>query len=130
MSGGGMDAAQFERIDGFPYRKRVRDTMSAPAVTVPADATLGDAVEAMTTRAVSSVLVVEGTGRCVGIVTERDALRALRRDIPGVLATPAAAAMTSPVAGVAADDFLFRAIGRMDRLGVRHLPVLDADGLP
>ena len=32
------------RVDSFVYRHRVRDVMSAPAVTAPADATVGDTI--------------------------------------------------------------------------------------
>ncbi len=38
--------------------------------------------------------------------------------------------MTRPVVTVAADDFLYRAVARMRRLGLRHMPVVDAAGRP
>jgi signal-transduction protein with cAMP-binding, CBS, and nucleotidyltransferase domain len=121
-----MDAEPAARIDGFPYRRRARDVMTAPAVMLDDAATLGVAIETMTAQAISSVLVRDGAGRAAGIVTERDALRALARG--DGLERPIREVMTAPVAGVGPDDFLYRAIGRMDRMGVRHLPVLDADG--
>jgi signal-transduction protein with cAMP-binding, CBS, and nucleotidyltransferase domain len=44
--------------------------------------------------------------------------------------TPIAQLMSGPVQTVAADEILYRALGRMDRLGIRHLCVVDADGIP
>ncbi len=55
-------------------------------------------------------------------------MRAL--DAPGGngLDTTLAAIMSKPLQWVREDDFLYRAIGRMERLGFRHLAVRDAKG--
>jgi CBS domain-containing protein len=52
----------------------VRDAMSAPAVSVGADAELADAARVMCAEGFGSLPVVE-QGRLVGIVTETDLLR-------------------------------------------------------
>src|SRR5206468_2375759 len=64
------------RVDSFVYRHRVRDVMSAPAVTAPADATVGDTIRLLMDRKISSVFVTDG-GDDFGIVTERDLLRVI-----------------------------------------------------
>jgi signal-transduction protein with cAMP-binding, CBS, and nucleotidyltransferase domain len=75
----------------------------------------------MAAKKISSLAIREG-GR-LGIFTQGDAIRALaadgdpKRDAIGRF-------MTAPVQTVYDDDFVFVAIGRMQRLGVRHLPVL------
>ena len=61
-----------------------------------------------------------------GIITERDVLRAIAERGADALAMPAEAATSWPLAAVAADAFVYRAIGRMSRLKVRHLGVTDA----
>jgi DNA polymerase-3 subunit epsilon/CBS domain-containing protein len=114
------------RVDSFVYRHRVRDVMSAPAVTAPGTATVGDTIRLLIDRKISSVLVT-GSGE-PGIVTERDLMRAL--DAPGGagLDTPLAAIMSKPLHCVEEDDFVYRAIGRLERLGLRHLAVRNRQG--
>ncbi|WKV75899.1 CBS domain-containing protein [Streptomyces sp. PCS3-D2] len=51
------------------------DVMSAPAVTVGAEVTAGDAARLMTRRGVERLPVVDEEERLVGIVTRRDLLR-------------------------------------------------------
>jgi acetoin utilization protein AcuB len=59
---------------------RVRDAMTWAVVTTRPDATLVEAGLVMVERHIGSLPVVEGD-RLVGILTERDVLAALRKDI-------------------------------------------------
>jgi CBS domain-containing protein len=61
-------------------------------------------------------------------VTERDILRVLGERGTDALAQPVERAMTKPLAVVDADAFAYVAIGRMNRLRIRHLGVVDATG--
>ncbi|MBI3514671.1 MAG: CBS domain-containing protein [Proteobacteria bacterium] len=89
---------------------------------------LARAVEMLAAERTSSLLVVDDAGAIAGILTERDVARRaafrLNADAPVDLA------MTRPVMTVAQDDYLYRAVGRMRRLGLRHMPVVDAAGRP
>ena len=120
-----LDAAILARIDSFPYRHRVADVMTAPAVTVAGTAGLADAVSEMRRRGISSLLVVDGDGRPDGILTERDVLTAIVAHGAEALSRPVSAHLSRPVQAVPADAYLFTAIARMDRLGIRHLAVTD-----
>jgi CBS domain-containing protein len=125
----GAAHAPLASIDSFPYRHRVGDLMSAPAVIVDGATTLADALHLLTGRNVSSLLVGHGTAASdLGIFTERDVLRALEAHGPDALRLPLASLATRPLQAVQADDFVYRAIGRMDRLSLRHLAVTDASG--
>lgn len=117
-----------ERIDSYPYRHRVEEVMSAPPVRLPAGRRLRDAVDTLIEKKVSSVFVDGEAGAPAGIVTERDALRWLHAKGAAALDTPLAEIASSPVHAVRRDSFVYRAIGRMDRLGIRHLAVADEDG--
>ncbi len=111
------------------FTRLVRDFMRTTSFfTCPQGTTLADAVSGMTAARASSAIVVDGSGRVAGILTEQDVLRrvAFRADP----ATPVDAAMTRPVVTAAVDDFLYRAIARMRRLGLRHMPVVDGAGRP
>ncbi|MFD8413111.1 CBS domain-containing protein [Streptomyces sp. NPDC059650] len=66
--------------DGDPARPvTAGELMSAPAVTVHADATAADAARLMTRRGIERLPVVDVEDRLVGIVTRRDLLRVFLR---------------------------------------------------
>jgi len=115
------------RVDSFVYRHRVRDVMSAPAVMAPADASVGDTIRLLIEKKISSVFVTDGSDD-LGIVTERDLLRALDTAGQKGLDVPIGRIAKKPLHSVLEDDFLYRAIGRMERLGFRHLAVRNARG--
>jgi CBS domain-containing protein len=123
------------RIDSYPYRHRVREVMSAPPRLVPAAKPVGDALRTMAGARISSLFVTP-TGapaepiraEDTGIITERDVMRVLAERGPDALTEPVGRHMSRPLATVPAEAFVYRAIGRMSRLGIRHLGVTDEDG--
>ena len=122
----------FARIDTYPYRHRVRDVMSAPAKFIAAATPLGDALKRMARDNISSLLVADANGavaaRDSGIVTERDVLRALAEHGAQALTLPAGRLASRPLAAVPAAAFVYSALGRMNRLRLRHLGVEDDSG--
>jgi DNA polymerase-3 subunit epsilon/CBS domain-containing protein len=116
------DRAAMLRIDSFAYRHKVRDVMSTPPVFLPAQTTVADAIRALLDKGISSAFIDDGDRR--GIVTERDLLRAVSAGHDG----PILQIMKTPLATIGADDHVYRAIGRMTRLGFRHLGVSDETG--
>ena len=123
------------RIDAYPYRHRVRDLMSAPPVAVAAATPLREVMKTITERRISSAFVTERTGdrdaleeATTGIVTERDILRAITGTGARALDRPIGDFMSRPLATIPADAFIYRAIGRMSRLRIRHLGVVDDGG--
>ncbi len=121
------------RVDPYPYRHRVATVMSAPPVTITREATLGDALRAMTEAHISSLLVRPPQGEPfipenTGIITERDVMRAAARHGAQALAMLVLQIMTCPLIAVPADVFAYVAIGRMNRLRIRHLGVTAATG--
>ncbi len=138
LSGDAADAAAFgengedvavARVDSYPYRHRVRDVMNPkPAFAAP-DATLAAALQDMMTRQVSSLYVGSDSDPAgeIGILTERDALRALAGDADA-LRQPVSRFASRPLIAVPADAFVYRAIGRMHRRRIRHLAVTGARG--
>jgi CBS domain-containing protein len=118
------------RIDTYPYRHRIRDVMNAPAKFIGANGALSDALAQMSHEKCSSLFVrtdgaTDSIPTSTGIVTERDVLRALAQHGAHALALPVHAVMSSPLAALPADAFIYRAIGRMNRLAIRHLGVVD-----
>jgi len=125
---GGADTAQpLARIDSFPYRHRVREVMSSPPVIAPAETTVRQALALLLERKVSSVYVTDARGEH-SIVTERDLLRALQSSDTAAFELPLGAIAVKPLQTISEEAFIYRAIGRMDRLGIRHLAVRSARG--
>jgi DNA polymerase-3 subunit epsilon/CBS domain-containing protein len=114
------------RIDSFPYRHLVRDVMSFPPAFAAPDTTVGQVARTLIEKRISSVFVRASNE--TGIVTERDILRAVDANGASALSTPIQTIMKAPLQTVAEDDFVYRAIGRMERLGFRHLGVTGENG--
>jgi signal-transduction protein with cAMP-binding, CBS, and nucleotidyltransferase domain len=110
------------------FGKRVRDFMRPNVMTTPADAPVHQVIAEMAAAERSSVVLVDGSGRAVGILTERDVTR--RVALSEVREGPVGSFATRPVHTVTADEYLYRAVARMRRLNLRHMPVVDGDGRP
>ncbi|MCK1515368.1 CBS domain-containing protein [Bradyrhizobium sp. 190] len=130
-----VDAEQtLKRFDSYAFRHRIRDIMRTPAIFVPPDAMVGEALARMTDERISAVYVgrpepgQEMRAVEAGIATERDVLRAIARLGAAALQRSVAEIMNKPLASVPADAFVYRAIGRMNRLKTRHLGVVDEAG--
>jgi len=100
----------------------VGDVMSRNLLTVEESTLLVEAAASMTKRRVGAVLVMEGE-RLIGIVTERDVLRAAASGDIGGDVSPW---MTRHPETVDADESTQQAGVVMIHGGFRHLPVLDA----
>jgi DNA polymerase-3 subunit epsilon/CBS domain-containing protein len=116
------------RIDSYVFERSLEDVMSAPPITIAPDSTLLAAAQLMTTQRIGALLVRTADGKPRGILTERDLLRATAQGSGASDKTTVAQAMSSPVACMHAEAMLYRALGRMDRMGIRHLCVVDAHG--
>ena len=130
-----VDAEQtLKRFDSYAFRHRVDTIMRTPVVFVRPNATVGEALARMTEEKISAVYVrgpqpdPEVRASEAGIVTERDVLRAVARLGAPALQQSVVEIMSSPLASVPADAFVYRAIGRMNRLKTRHLGVVDEAG--
>ncbi len=122
------------RIDSYAYRHRVADVMSAPPKTVAADVSLANALQRMAKEKISSLLVTSlgaaspPRARETAIITERDVLRALSEQGAQALTRPVERFASKPLITVPAAAFVYRALGRMSRLKLRHLGVENDDG--
>jgi CBS domain-containing protein len=123
------EEASLERIDSFAYRHRVSEVMGTPLATSRPGATIAEAARVMSAKGISSLVVVDEAGRPVGIMTERDVLKVMAAHGSGAADIPLGTIMSSPVATVRSDAFAYVAMGRMDRLKLRHLVAVDEHGV-
>lgn len=121
-----------DRFDSYPYRHRIRGLMSAPPKIIAADSALSVALSRMIAEKVSSLFVCpagqEGqplAAADAGIITERDVLRALAAANADALKHSIDQFMSRPLVVIPAEAFVYKAIGRMSRLRIRHLGVVD-----
>jgi CBS domain-containing protein len=119
-----------EQIDSFPYRHRVSEVMSAPISTAKSRDTLVSACRTMADKGISSLVIVDDQGKPLGIVTERDVLRAVARSGGIGMQLPLGSVMSSPVAAINANSYIYVALGRMNRHNIRHLLAIDDAGMP
>ena len=92
-------------------------------------ATLADAAAQLRDRKVGA-LVVSDDGRHIdGIVSERDVVRALAAHGAATLGRTVASAMSATVVTCRPDDSVEELMSSMTDRRIRHLPVVDDDGL-
>ena len=128
MRPGGAEAS-LQRLDQYPYSHRVREAMNGSPFLLPPDTRLGAALRELATRRYSSALVGDSLSDAaqVGIVTERDIMRALADRGAAALDMPIGELTSRPLLTVPDDALIYRAIGRMANRNVRHLAAVGAD---
>jgi len=95
-------------------------------VTAKEDIVIEKAIEILYKKHIGSIVVIDDQKKCVGIFTERDAIRVVAQKIP--LDTPLSKVMTKHVITVK-EDATFEAARRLIVSNkIRHLPVVDKQG--
>jgi CBS domain-containing protein len=102
----------------------IAERMSRQLLATAPDATLGEAAEKMAARNVGSIVVLDGE-RLVGILTERDLLRAFARAIPRE--TAVRECMTPNPETCDGSATLEHAAVLMLHGGFRHLPIVEGE---
>jgi CBS domain-containing protein len=104
---------------------RLADVATLEVETIPVDAQPWQAAERMHAAAVGSLVVIDGDGRAVGILTDRDL--ALRVAAVGGLREDARVAdvMSAPLQTLGPDDDVELAVKLMRGQGLRRIPLLD-----
>ncbi len=105
---------------------RIADVMRAEFIEVAPEDTLGEVAERMTAVNVGAV-VVKDYGRLIGILTERDLLKAMAARVHTSEARVRQWMTENPVTASAEMEVEEAAQVMLDN-GFRHLPVVDDDG--
>lgn len=90
--------------------------------TTPA-ATIGEAAAELHARKVGALVALDAGGQVVGIVSERDIVRALAERGTGALTASVSSCMTHDVQFAAPGETIDSLLGRMTDRRIRHLPV-------
>jgi len=102
----------------------VREHMSRNLLSVERGEKITAVAQRLVERNIGAVLVLDG-GRLLGIMTERDIIRAVARGLPGDAIV--AEYMTQHPETIEPDDTTQHAAVLMIHGGFRHLPVVEGD---
>ena len=103
-----------------------RDLMLKDVVTTNGRVPVKEAIELLFKRHVGCVVIVDDAQKCLGIFTERDAIRIVAQNVP--LDAPIEKIMTKNPFTVNEDSTFDEAKNIIKSAKVRHLPVIDANG--
>lgn len=90
--------------------------------------TLKEAVDVLGEKNIGAVIVKDGA-KVTGILSERDVVRRIRTDGPGVLSKTVADCMTPSPITCGPDATLDEILEKMTNRRIRHLPVVDGGKL-
>ena len=96
--------------------------------TLSPDVTLGDACGELDRKRVGALIVCVGDD-VVGVLSERDVVRAVAQDGVAALERPVSHYMTTDVIYAQPTETVAMLMGRMTDRRIRHLPVLSGDSL-
>ena len=109
--------------------REVLDQKGSEVVTVEPDRTVHEAMKVLVEHNIGAVVVTRD-GTIVGILTERDVLRLGAASPESLATTRVSDAMTTDLVVGVAEDLVDYAAGIMTANRIRHLPVLEGEGLP
>ena len=102
----------------------VKDIIRTETKTISPDISIQQAANEMATQKISSLVVVDPTGKPVGMVTDRD----FREKVVAAamdVSRPVSLIMNSPLITIDAEENCFEALLRMIRHRIHHIPVME-----
>jgi len=93
-------------------------------VTVSPEQSVTSVIKVLADNRIGAVPVIGDDGQIMGIISERDIIRAISEYAQDALTLPAARLMTREVKTCSAEDQLVDLMEVMTRQRIRHLPVL------
>lgn len=98
-------------------------------VTVRPDQTLAEAAETLNRHRIGAAVVVDGDGGVLGIISERDMVRAVAESGAKALEDPLSRRMTEKVVTCTSHTGIDQLMGLMTEGKFRHIPVVEAGRL-
>jgi CBS domain-containing protein len=97
--------------------------------TAPPSVTLLEVARRLAHKRIGAIVVIDAQGELVGIISERDIVRALSESGPDCLTQPISESMTREVVTCQETDTLDELMAMMTARRFRHLPVVTDGGL-
>jgi CBS domain-containing protein len=105
---------------------RIRDIMCKTVITAKEDVPILEAIQLLNDRHVGSLVVVDDEAKCIGIFTERDAIRVIASKFS--VDQPLSKTMSRHVVTISLEASFDEAKRLMLSHNIRHLPVTDEEG--
>jgi CBS domain-containing protein len=109
--------------------KTILSAKGSDVVTIEPTATLQAAIELLHKRRIGALVVLGPQGRVIGILSERDIVRAFAESGAAALTEPLAGVMTRKVSTCTTAEVVSSLMERMTQGKFRHLPVVEQDTL-
>ncbi len=100
--------------------------MTKDVVTAAKETSIQECIELLFKRHVGSIIIANNSKQCLGIFTERDAIRLVAQKVP--LDTEIGKVMTKNIFTIREDATFEEAKSIINTHGIRHLPVIDSNG--
>jgi CBS domain-containing protein len=104
--------------------KNILAAKQGDVVTIEPTANLAAAVKLLAERHIGAVVILGADHRVIGILSERDIVRALAEHGPTALSAPVSQVMSRDVKTCSEDDAIGDLMGHMTIGRFRHLPVV------
>ncbi len=104
----------------------VKHIMVEDVVTAKVNITIIDAVRTLQEKHVGSIVILDDNQKCMGLFTERDAIRVMANELP--LDATIEQVMTKNVITIGEEASLEEAKRIVISHGIRHLPVVNRKG--
>ena len=122
-----FDLAESEQflsvIDSSSLRRSLK-TIMKPAISIPIDTPISQAIYLMQTKRIGCVLITS-RGKLFGIFTERDVLKKVLGVAFDLKTTPITEVMTVNPQALNEEDTMAYALNFMDLGGYRHIPIVN-----
>lgn len=109
--------------------KSILSAKGADVVTIEPTATLDTAIDLLFERRIGALVVLGPGGRVIGILSERDIVRALAERRAAALTEPLSQVMTRRVSTCTEAETVSSIMERMTAGKFRHVPVVEQDEL-
>jgi CBS domain-containing protein len=108
---------------------RILAAKGRDVITTDPHRTLAETAELLTARNIGAVVVTDAQRRVLGIITERDILRAVGKGGAAALEDAVSDHMTASVVTTHENEYIHVAMEKMTIGRHRHLPVVDGESL-
>lgn len=108
---------------------RILSSKGREVITTQSHKTLSEIAEVLNFRKIGAVIVADLQNQILGIISERDIVRAIAQKGPSALSDAVSIHMTTKVVTTAEDESVHATVEKMTAGRFRHLPVLDGTKL-
>ncbi|MCB4792048.1 MAG: CBS domain-containing protein [Elusimicrobia bacterium] len=104
---------------------KAKDIMTKNVITISPDATLADVAELLDAKKITGVPVVDGEGKVIGVITEKDILNFAFQFVTNLHATRVKEAMTVKVVSFTSDTDIDKISECFTKSLFRRVPIID-----